>query len=110
MRGVRPLGGRLLAVRRAVAAPEAAQRLDRRFSQKPVISEVFHRGTRGTTTNNTNPKNNQQSGPHLGVADVRIELNRAEPVVAVNDPVDGVAWRFEHVVAAVLDQRAMAVE
>ena len=35
----------------------------------------------------------QQSGPQLVVADVGIEQHGAEPAVALNDPVDGVAWR-----------------
>ena len=47
----------------------------------------------------------QQSGPQLRIADVGIEQHRAEPAVTVNDPVDGVALRLEHVVEAVFDQR-----
>ena len=35
----------------------------------------------------------QQSGPQLVVADVGIEQHRAEPAVAMNDPVDGLALR-----------------
>ena len=52
----------------------------------------------------------QHSGPQLGVADVGIEQHRAEPVVAVPDPVNGVAVRVEPVVEVVFDRRAMAVE
>ena len=52
----------------------------------------------------------QQSGPQLVVADVGIEQHGAEPAVALNDPVDGVALRLEHVVEAGLDQFAIAVE
>ena len=42
--------------------------------------------------------------------DVGIEQHRAEPAVTVNEPVDGVALRLEHVVEAVFDQLAIAVE
>ncbi len=47
----------------------------------------------------------QQPDPQLIVADVGIEQHLA---VAVNDPVDGLALRLEHV--ADLDQLAVAVE
>ena len=52
----------------------------------------------------------QQSGPQLVVGDVGIEQHGAEPAVALNDPVDGVALRLEHVVEAVFDPLAIAVE
>ena len=52
----------------------------------------------------------QQSGAQLVVADVRIEQHGAEPAVALNDPVDGVALRLEHVVEAFFDQLPIAVE
>ena len=52
----------------------------------------------------------QHSGPHRGVAEVGIEQPRAEPVVAVHDPVNGVAGRGAPVVEVVVDPRAMAVE
>ena len=52
----------------------------------------------------------QQSGAQLVVANVRIEQHGAEPAVALNDPVDGVALRLEHVVEAVFDQLPIAVE
>ena len=38
------------------------------------------------------------------------EQHRAELAVAVNDPVDGLALRLEHVVEAGFDQLAVAVE
>ena len=44
------------------------------------------------------------------VADVGLEQHGAEPAVAVNDPVDGVALRLQHVVEAVVDQLPIAVE
>ena len=52
----------------------------------------------------------QQSGAQFVVADVRIEQHGAEPAVALNDPVDGVALRLEHVVEAAFDQLPIAVE
>ena len=52
----------------------------------------------------------QHSGPQLVVADVGIEQHGAEPAVALNDPVDGVALRLEHVVEAVFDSLPIAVE
>ena len=52
----------------------------------------------------------QQSGPQLVVDDVGIEQHGAEPPVALNDPVDGVALRLEHVVEAVFDPLSIAVE
>ena len=52
----------------------------------------------------------QHSGPQLVVADVGIEQHGAEPAVALNDPVDGVALRLEHVVEAVFDPLPIAVE
>ena len=48
-RGVRPRGVPIPPGRSTNAAPLAAQRLDRRFPQKSVILEVFHRLNRGTT-------------------------------------------------------------
>ena len=52
----------------------------------------------------------QQSGPQLVVGDVGIEQHGAEPAVALNDPVDGVALRLEHAVEAFVDQFPIAVE
>ena len=52
----------------------------------------------------------QQSGPQPVVDDVRIEQHGAKPPVALNDPVDGVALRLEHVVEAVFDPLPIAVE
>ena len=51
----------------------------------------------------------QQSGPQLVVGDVGIEQHGAEPAVALNDPVDGVALRLEHAVEAFVDQFPIAV-
>ena len=48
-RGVRPRGVPIPPGRSTNAAPLAAQRPDRRFPQKSVILEVFHRLNRGTT-------------------------------------------------------------
>ena len=52
----------------------------------------------------------QQLGPQLVVGDVGIEQHGAEPAVALNDPVDGVALRLEHVVEAVFDPLPIPVE
>ncbi len=52
----------------------------------------------------------QQSGAQLVVADVGIEQHGAEPAVVLNDPVDGVALRLEHVVEAFVDQLPIPVE
>ena len=52
----------------------------------------------------------QQSGAQLVVADVRIEQHGAEPAVALNEPVDGVALRLEHVVEAFVDPLPIPVE
>ena len=52
----------------------------------------------------------QQSGSQPVVADVGIEQHGAKPPVALNDPVDGVALRLEHVVEAVFDQLPIPVE
>ena len=52
----------------------------------------------------------QQAGAQLVVADAGIEQHGAETAVALNDPVDGVALRLEHVVETVVDQLPIAVE
>ncbi len=52
----------------------------------------------------------QQSGAQLVVADGGIEQHGAKPPVALNDPVDGVALRLEHVVEAFFDQLPIPVE
>ena len=52
----------------------------------------------------------QQTGAQLVVADAGIEQHGAEPAVALNDPVDGVALRLEHVVETVVDQLPIAVK
>ena len=52
----------------------------------------------------------QQSGPQLVVADLGIEQHGAEPAVALNDPVDGLTLRLEHVVEAAFDQLPIPVE
>ena len=52
----------------------------------------------------------QQSGPQPVVGDVGIEQHGAEPAVALNDPVDGLALRLEHVVEAAFDELPIPVE
>ena len=49
-------------------------------------------------------------GPQPVVGDVGIEQHGAEPAVALNDPVDGLALRLEHVVEAAFDELPIPVE
>ena len=60
--------------------------------------------------NRSNASDSRAFNCSVAVAGIGIEQHRAEPAVAVNNPIDGVALRLEHVVEAVFDQLAIAVE